>query len=481
MDIHFKGLRKYGFGNHRQINQGLMWFAVWFITSPLWAQEFRPGEIYPEVACQQDPDFSYSLYLPQNYGSMEQHPLVLIFEPASRATVPLEPMRAAADRFGYVLACSNNTGNMVSFANNIKAAKAFWRDVATRFKIDQRRTYTAGFSGGARLASEIAIVTGNIAGLIACGAGFRETSHARKTIPFPIALAIGYEDMNYMEIMDLYQKLGFAQTHRRLFRFDDGHVWSPSEVFMNVFSWLELQAMKSKLIPLNQIFINSFWEHDLALAEQWLQEGRTVDVQRHYQRMTMDYEGLKDVSFAKNHSKRMRQSVAYKDALQRQTRLENAEKLNQRKYIQKLRGQEDNLPKDLSEINGEVRYWINEKQRQDRHIANTGKDDERLMAIRLNDFVWRMSSERANRLFAGGDYKEALFLYLVVGNYVPEYSFHLVMVAKCYARLGASEQAVAYLEHALKKGVPNAEALVSDPSFDLIRTHPDFEALFQDN
>jgi len=448
-------------------------------TLPIWGQEYAAGEIHSDIVCEVEPSYSYSLYLPKNYGSMVKHPLVLIFEPASRATVPLQSMRDAADRFGYVLACSKDTGNMVSFADNIKAAKAFWRDVATRFNIDQNRTYTAGFSGGARLASEIAIATGNIAGLIACGAGFRETSHARKTLPFPIALLVGNQDMNYMEITDLYQKLGFSKTPRRLFRFEDGHVWPPSEVFMSAFSWLHLKAIQAELAPNQQTFVDEAWEKDLAHANQLLQAERTVDVQRHYEAMVADYEGLKDVTSANTQAKRIRNSVSYKRALQRRTRLENAEKVNQRKYVQKFREQEEQLPEDLSELNALMRHWINEKQRQDRFIAKANKEDEKLMSVRLNDFAWRMCSERANRLFVGGKYLEALFYYKVVNVYVPEYSYNMVLIAKCYGRLGAGKLAITFLSQAFKNGIPNSEAIASDASFDKIRPLPAFQALFE--
>ncbi|MCK7518250.1 MAG: hypothetical protein MZV64_11280 [Ignavibacteriales bacterium] len=45
-----------------------------------------------------------------------------------------------------------------------------WADVSTRFPIDERRVYTTGFSGGARVASFFPRVIGRpIAGVVGCG------------------------------------------------------------------------------------------------------------------------------------------------------------------------------------------------------------------------------------------------------------------------------------------------------------------------
>ncbi len=47
-----------------------------------------------------------------------------------------------------------------------------WADLVSRFSINLKRMYTAGFSGGARIAMKVAMDSGQIAGVIASSAGF---------------------------------------------------------------------------------------------------------------------------------------------------------------------------------------------------------------------------------------------------------------------------------------------------------------------
>lgn len=466
--------------DHRTYARRLMLILCICIPIALFADEYAVGEIHEEVVCQEDPDYSYSLYLPNSYQPGKPHPLVLVFEPMSRATLPLEKMREAADQFGFVLACSRQTRNFNSYPVNFKAAKAMWQDVATRFEIDRERTYSAGFSGGARLASEIAIVTGNIAGHMACGAGFRDTSHANKQLSFPVALIIGNQDMNFMELTDLDRKLGFTKTTQRFFEFDAGHQWPPAEEFVKIFKWFELMAIRDGTQTSKKSFVKQMWKEDFKEAEQWAESGALVRAQRRFERMARDYEGLIKVNAAKKEADKIRKSDAYKKALQRKTRLENAEKMRQRQYVKDLREQGATLPDDLSQFPALMRPWIQEKQRHDRHILKTKNEDERLMSERLNDFTWRMCTERGALLFGRGSYREALFLNLVVTTYVPEFAFSFINAAKCYAQLGARSQAIMFLQRALDIGVNNPKAIAEDPAFVKISAYPKFQKLFQE-
>jgi len=442
-------------------------------------QNFPAGEITEKVLCQEEPDRSYALYLPKGYDPKNSYALVLIFEPISRATLPLEKMQQAADHFGIILACSWDTYNMNDFRDNIASAKAMWMDVATRFSVDTNRTYTSGFSGGARLASEIAIVTGTIAGHIGCGAGLRNTTHTNKTIPFSIALVIGNQDMNVMELTDLDRKLSFTKSTHRLFIFEGGHEWPSPEVFMEVFGWLNVQAMRSKLLPHDAAFIQAQWEKDLNEAQRFINAQDYLEAQRLYERMAHDYITLRDTTHASDLANELRKNPDYKEGLQRKMRLENAEKMRQRRYVQDLRKQGSTLPSELEEYQKLLRPWIQEKQRQDEHILKTKFQDERLMAQRLIDFAWRMSIERSMNLYASGSYREALFLALLSTVYVPEYSYPFILVAKCYAQLDSPKEALIFLERALDLGVNQPERLAEDPAFVKLYGSPKYQELFK--
>lgn len=469
-----------GMKNVRRCSPQLVTALVFFLTAG-WShaqdETYKAGEIIERINCSNAEEFSYSLYLPKTYDSSKPHPLMLIFEPASRAMIPIEKMQLAADTYGYVLACSWNTANFAGFRENLKAAREMWKDVVNRFNIDPKRTYTSGFSGGSRLASEIGFMTGTTAGHIACGASFRDSSHSKKNLPFAVALVIGNTDMNYMEMSDVDRKLGFTNTSFRFFEFEAGHEWPPPELLLKVFSWFEVEAMRTQIMPIDKAFLKKQWDGEIAQGNALLAAKRWVDAQRHYQRLSKYYDGLINADFTKDRANQLRKKSEYKAALQRKTRLENAEKMRQRRYVKDLQEQGSTLPEDLAEFPKLIRPWIQEKQRQDGHIKRTQNQDERLMAERLNDFLWRMCSERAYRLFTKGSYREALFLYMLISVYVPEYPFSFIQTAKCYAQLDAFNEALIFLERGLKLGVPNPQKLAEDPNFIKILGLPKFQEL----
>src|SRR6476619_1420540 len=128
-----------------------------------------PGTVHGSVAVASDPSNSYALYLPSAYSPARRWPLLLVFDPFARGEVSVKLFQEAAEKYGFIVAGSNNSRN---FQDPSAAIRALWADVKERYAIDPRRIYTAGLSGGARVASSVALACkGCIAGVIANGAG----------------------------------------------------------------------------------------------------------------------------------------------------------------------------------------------------------------------------------------------------------------------------------------------------------------------
>lgn len=183
----------------------------------------------------------YSLYLPSNYTPDQAWPVVFAFDPRGRGRTPVERYQAAAEKYGYILAGSNVSRNG-SWQVSMQAAQDMVADVGARFRVDPRRVYTAGMSGGARVAMGIALQYEVIAGVIASSAGYPDDKPPRKSLRFAVFGTAGTEDFNYREMWELDRTL--TTPHRVVF-FEGGHVWPPSELAMEAIEWVELQAMAS--------------------------------------------------------------------------------------------------------------------------------------------------------------------------------------------------------------------------------------------
>jgi predicted esterase len=215
--------------------------AFWgaFASSAV-AQVAAPGKLVERVVCMDDPAQSYAIYLPTTYTADRPSSVILAFHPAARGLLMVEKFKAAAERYGYIVAASNNSRNG-SFAVSSAAAQAMSADVGRRLSIDPRRVYVAGMSGGARVAMNIALGKNNIAGVIASSAGYPD-SQARASVPFAVFSTAGTEDFNYIEMRLLDRKLSSPHF---LAVFPGGHTLPPDDVAFEAVEWLELQAMQS--------------------------------------------------------------------------------------------------------------------------------------------------------------------------------------------------------------------------------------------
>lgn len=248
----------------------LLWLATYAEDLPL-------GKIIDEVKCASDPSQSYALYLPSNYSPNRTWPLILAFAPMAHGRIPLERLHEAAEKYGYVLAGSNNSRNGDP-KSTLAAIRAMPSDVTSRFSIDVKRVFTAGFSGGARVAMNLAASTGKIAGVIACSAGFPD-GQARKSAPFPIYATAGTEDFNYREMRDLDRTL---TTPHRLVIFEGSHDWLPASLADDALAWLAFQTANSSAPPRAEWESKSETKADLKkeLALERREEQMTMDLAR---------------------------------------------------------------------------------------------------------------------------------------------------------------------------------------------------------
>ena len=157
------------------------------------AQAPDRGVPVERVVCADDPSQTYALYLPSAYTPERQWSVIFAFHPAARGPLMVEKFRAAAEQYGYIVAASNNSRNG-PHAVSAAAAQAMSADVGRRFSIDPQRVYLAGMSGGARVATGIALANTLIAGVIASSAGFPD-SRPRTTVPFAVFAHRGHRGL----------------------------------------------------------------------------------------------------------------------------------------------------------------------------------------------------------------------------------------------------------------------------------------------
>ena len=281
------------------------------------AQVIERGTIVDRVQCAGNPEQTYALYLPSTYSPERKWNLILAFHPAARGRMMVEKFQAAAEEYGYIVAASNNSRNG-PYAVSQAAAQAMIMDVGQRFNIDPQRVYLAGMSGGARVATRIALGNKNIAGVIASSAGYPD-SQPRVSVSFAIFSTAGTEDFNYMEMRLLDRTL---TSPHFLAVFQGGHTLPPDGVAVEAVEWLEIQAMQSGRRG-----------RDDALAKRIVEKRRTrlaaadgpAETVYRLTALVSDFKGLADVSPEAARLDQMSRQADVKKALKRERDADSAE------------------------------------------------------------------------------------------------------------------------------------------------------------
>jgi poly(3-hydroxybutyrate) depolymerase len=234
------------------------------------AQDLARGQIIDDVQCADDTAQHYSLYLPSNFTPDRTWPIILAFDAGGRGRRAVERYQVGAERYGYIVAGSNNSRNG-PWKRSLNAAKAMTADLTGRFPVDPKRIYTAGMSGGARVAMMVALhpevisgrVRHQIAGVFASSAGF-PPGEFRASVGFPIFGTAGTEDFNHREMTHLDRAL---KSPHRVVVFEGGHTWLPSELATEAIEWMELQGMSSGIRSRDQTLVDDMFARRMARAE----------------------------------------------------------------------------------------------------------------------------------------------------------------------------------------------------------------------
>jgi predicted esterase len=277
----------------------------------------QAGILLPKVVAHAKPEQSYALYLPSTYSQDKLWPIIYAFDPGARGSVPVELMKEAAERNGYILVGSNNSRNG-SWKIEAEAAEAIVKDTHARLSVDDRRVYFAGFSGGARVAAQIAQVCKCAAGVLLNGAGFHPLAFVSKDAPFAVFAAVGTFDFNYPELVstgDELEKLAYPHFLRP---FEGPHQWAPATAMEDALAWFRLQAMKSGREAQDDSFIAAQAAKETDRARALEQSGDLYAAWKEYRQAARMLAGLADDAAFRARAGALEKDKAIRDGAKRE-------------------------------------------------------------------------------------------------------------------------------------------------------------------
>jgi len=437
------------------------------LSLPARAQTPAPGTVHASVATAADPSNSYALYLPSAYSPSKRWPLLLVFDPFARGEVSVKLFHEAAEKYGFIVVGSNNSRN---FQDPSAAIRTLWADVKERYAIDPRRIYTAGLSGGARVASSVALACkGCVAAVIANGAGLPNGA----TTPGPeIAdwfLVAGTTDFNYPELLHLKEALDARNAASRFVVYDGPHNWMPKDFAERALAWLQLRAMVKGIAPVDKEFIGRQFEGRLAEAVSAQKSGDILAATRDYHEIAQDFSTFRDVK----EQDALAKSLAASEEFRKAAKTEKATLDLQDEVTRKI----GNLVAGISERQddraafvSQLQSAVNDAYRDKKESSNPARKQaiERGLASAFSFAV-----ESGQQAMLKKDYLAAKDMFQAGEVILPESAWASYLVATAHAQLGEKKQAIQELKKALEKGM-NPKSL-EDAAFDRIRGEEGFK------
>jgi len=199
------------------------------------------GKLIDTIKVASAPDQKYSIYIPSSYNQASSTSLLMFLDPGGRATFPLRQYAELAEQYNLIFACSYGSKNG-PVEPALRSCYAMLEDIGKNYNIND--FFAAGFSGGARIATFMAISDKKFSGVIACGAAFPQGQQIPSGRNLAYALIAGNRDMNYRETQ--LAEYDMRKIHNPVIRFEfnGGHQWPPVGVFKDALVWQLIQMKK---------------------------------------------------------------------------------------------------------------------------------------------------------------------------------------------------------------------------------------------
>ena len=437
---------------------------------------FEKGKVLNSVSVPNSVE-TYALYLPKTYDKTKLSAVVFVFDPSGNGMQAIQSFTAVAEKFNYIIIASNNTKNGVPYETNFEIVNRLFETVFSTFSIDEKQIYTAGFSGGSRLATAIAALTGKIQGVVACGAGLSiNESFTPTTEMFSFVGLVGDEDMNYQEMFTTKNKLDKFEVSNQLFVYNDSHRWSPKEQLARAFGWLELRAYEKKIRPIDSLFVKKYYQSEYVITDSLANHHYTFRAVLEYESMLKNFQAYYTLDSIETKIKMIKSSAEYqREVTARATNIKQENDL----YEKFSKVYSKDILKASSDDN--FQWWRREIKLLDANIANAETVSEAKMLKRLKGMLFAGTFESSMSYVNAEKFQLALYCDQLLVYLNPDQAYWYYRVAQSYARTDNFQRTIKNLKKAKELGLQRFEAIEDVALFAKFKQKKKFKKLFKED
>ncbi len=364
----------------------------------------------------------------------------------------------------------------MAFETNFEIADRWFKDVFSRFSVDPAKLYLAGFSGGARLASTIAVISGQFKAVVACGAAFSGNSRHMPVSgeQFYYAGLVGNRDMNYQELIKAGKWLDQFELPNRIFIFEDDHRWPGSQYISKAFDWFYLQDIKNNLIPNDDYFLETYLSEQLGEAQNLLDQDQILDAVDQYELLVKELANHFTLDSIDNKVEELKKTKDYKKSLKLRDQVASEEAVWTTKLVSQAIEE-----MEIGENQDGFKWWQKELAKLDEKYLKSENKDYQNMGKRLQQMLFAFIIENFDVSVADGKIKDTEYLEQFSIAIWGDNPFVRFRLAKGFADLREQEKALFHLRAAVDNGWDNKEWIVKTKAFEILNHRQEFQQILE--
>ncbi len=437
-------------------------------------EPFPTGRLVENITCLVDSTQTYTLFLPAGYTpprggerTDRRWPALLVFDPRGRSVRAARIFHKAVARYGWIVLSSNDTRSDGPWEPNVRALEALWPEIHTRYRVDPKRIYAAGFSGGVLVAWYLAQLAKphSLAGIFSAG-GRPAAEIPVQRIEFAHFGTAGHRDFNFLAMRELDDIAAASGAPHQLRTFVGRHQWMPEALASEGVEWMEILAMKHGLRPRDPVLSEQIFQRHRAGADSLRARGRLVEAHRGYVVLADTWEGMRNVSS-------VRRTLA---SLENDTRWKAQREAERRARAFEISAQE-RLAGPLQDLTGAQGttahpHWIDTLEIDSLIERARDESDLSQAAQRVLEWVFARTSFYIHQeLVSRGDLAHAIAALRVALRIHPNAAHVWYHLARAHAQTRDAERAVDALLRAIELGYASLERVENDVAFTPIREH----------
>jgi len=422
------------------------------------------GTIIDSVHYPGGDNLSYALYLPATYTPSKQYPCIFFFDSHGNGSMPLRKYHTLAGKYGFIMLGSNNSRNGLQWPTTNDIVQKMMADARSRLNIDTTRIYTSGFSGGAKVASSVALLSGGVAGVIACSGGF-PPSRQQITSKFDVFCTVGDSDFNLSGLQAQDEQLAQIGFSHQLLTFHGKHHWPSANDFNTAMMWMQANAMKHQLQPKNDSILaqlSADFETRIATAIT------EKDILEEHLLLTGLISVLGDAPAADTRKKQLADidnSPEYLKAVEIQADLQSREGKLQQELNQEFSQKDE-------------KWWAARIAELNADIKNASSPAEAKMYTRVVNYLGLIGFMTVSRALSLGDLESAASFLKTFKLADPQNPDCPYLAAEYYLKMDKIPEAMKSLNEAVALGYCEPAMLITNPAFNGIRQNPEFQQIF---